>query len=461
MSSVGVRCPDCGSSDVVEDDLFSQSQRVCADCGYVLSEDNLTAQHSEGTDVRYSQTTAVAKLPCRNQIKGLQRVCAICRTLRLNRTIEARAQTYYKQAYEHPNFIKVRLQKKETLTGCCVLVSCRLHQWPVTIGTISCLLEADPVIMAAVYKKMVKTLNIEPPIFGITDVIDTHCQEYKLSSPHVPEELAENVKDLTKRAVALVELAADSWIVTGRTPVPIMMASVFLAWQSLKPTKIRLKFSLGKFCELAKVKKHKAAVKRITEMKEVLCRLGQELPWKEAEVKPDNVMHLVGDILEHRYGLLWSALRTHEESLLSELQPRLEDTALEIQTKTPCQIVGKVEQTPAMSCMDTCESNAGSDQQKGDEDTNLCTLPKLSKDTVPQGSQATAAHWTKRVLFCPPSARNAKCRRVEGSLQKDITGDEDISDSEIDTYIRTPQEVREFCEARKLLDFDNISCRDV
>lgn len=108
---------------------------------------------------------------------GLQRLKAICRTLRVHSEIEDLSQTYYRRAYQHESFIRVSLQKKEVLAGCSVLVSCRLHNWPITMGTISCLLDADPAVVGAVYQEMVKILNIEAPLINVTDVIEGYSQE--------------------------------------------------------------------------------------------------------------------------------------------------------------------------------------------------------------------------------------------------------------------------------------------
>ncbi|KAG7223983.1 hypothetical protein INR49_015240 [Caranx melampygus] len=411
MSRPGLSCPGCGSSNIVEDDLYCQAQMVCVDCGSVVSEGVLANDPAGlgGSEVSYSRTTAVAKKPCANLIKGLQRVKAICRTLRVNNEIEDLSQTYYNQAYQHEHFIKVSLQKKEVLAGCCVLVSCRLLNWPITMGTISSLLDADSMVVGAVYQEMMKVLNIQAPVVNFTDVMEAHSHEYKMNASHVPEEFAENPKDLTKRAVALVELAADSWIVTGRKPIPIMMASMYLAWQSLKPTKNRLKFTLDKFCQMAKVNKHKPAMKRIAEMKEVLCKLGREIPWVMEAVTPDNVMRQVEDILKNRHALMRRAMRTHSEAL-AEQEASCEDPPSAAPSQTP---------------------------------TSLCTVSN------PQESQGP--NWGKRELFAPPCVIHAKRRRVEQPELKDVTGDEEISDSEIDSYIRTPREAREFAMTQKML----------
>ncbi|XP_047425939.1 transcription factor IIIB 50 kDa subunit [Mugil cephalus] len=433
MSGAALICPGCCSSNIVEDDLYSQAQLVCVDCGSVVSEGVLANDPVGGSDVSYSRTTAVTRKPCLNLIKGLQRLKAMCRTLRVQREIEDLSQTYYSKAYQHDSFIRVSLQKKEVLAGCCVLVSCRLLNWPITMGTISCLLDADPMVVGVVYQEMIKILNIEAPIVNVTDVIEGYSQEYKISSPHVSEEMAETHKDLTKRAVALVELAADSWIVTGRRPIPIMMAAVYLAWQSLKPNKQRLKFSLDKFCQMAKVNKHKAALKRITEMKEVLCKLGKEIPWVREAVTQDNVARHMEDILQHRYALLRRAMRTQEDALLAECQISCVDSLTEDAADSQISPITSPAEQPAPDPEREVKRADGDPERSGAEE-----------------NQEPASNWGKRVLFAPPCVINAKKRRVEEPAFQDVNGDEDISDTEIDSYIRTPQEARDFALTQKM-----------
>lgn len=244
---------------------------------------------------------------------------------------------------------------------------------------------------------------------------------------------------MTKRAVALVELAADAWIVSGRKHIPIMMAAIYLAWQSLKPIKQRLKFTLDKFCQIAKVNKQRPALTRIIEMKEMLCKLGKEIPWVTEAVNPSNVVQLMEDILKHRYALLRRAMRT-QKALLEEEQDSGDDSVTE--ETAPVKIPELTEHTQSTSSGQQCEQNT--------ERANvLGTVPELHSNT--QENQDPAPNWGKRLLFAPPCVIHAKIRRVERTELKDVTGDEEISDSEIDSYIRTPREAREFALAQKTL----------
>lgn len=448
MSAAGLLCPGCGSTNIVEDDLYSQHQMVCVDCGSVVSEGALAPDPLEGTAVSYSRTTAVAKKPCKNLIEGLQRVKAICRILRVNEEIEDLADVYYNQAYQHQSFINVTLHKKHILAGCCILVSCRLRNWPITMGTVGYLVDSDPIEVGGIYQDMLKVLNINAPIVGVTDVMHTHSQEYKIGPSHVPEELSENSNDLTRRAVALVELAADTWIVTGRKPTPVMMAAIYLAWQSLKPSKLRLGFSLSKFCQMAKVKQQQPATKRIAEIKEVLCKLGKELPWIVGAVTPDNVVRQVEDILKNRNALLRKALRRHEEALLAERQA---GGAVDGPSEETPPSQGS--QPPAPTADEFSVQQNGKNAERTEQTQGGDSHPPTALQHVetPQGSD-TETNWGKRELFAPPCVIHRKRRRVEHpDILRDVTGDEDISDSEIDSYIRTPQESRQFALSQKIL----------
>lgn len=270
---------------------------------------------------------------------------------------------------------------------------------------------------------------------------------YKLSSSHVPEELAESSWDLTNRAVALVELAADAWIVTGRRPIPVMMAAVYLAWQSLKPNKLRLRYSLDKFCQIAKVNKHKIAMRRVMEMKEVLCKLGKEVPWQREPVTPDNVLQQVEDILKNRYALLRRALRTHEEALLAECQTSGDDSATEESVSE------SVEENQNESSQEHCEMNTDGTLAPGSGSDGEHSAPEPHGDAEERPDQPQ--NWGKRTLFAPPCVTNPKKRRAEPPEMKEVTGDEEISDSEIDSYIRTPREARDFALMQKILEGKN------
>lgn len=61
------------------------------------------------------------------------------------------------------------------------------------------------------------------------------CVRFKLSPSDVPDVYVESVDRLLQRSTVLLELAADVWLVSGRHPLPLLTACVYIGWQSLKP----------------------------------------------------------------------------------------------------------------------------------------------------------------------------------------------------------------------------------
>lgn len=160
-----------------------------------------------------------------------------------------------------------------------------------------------------------------------------------------------------------------------------------------------MKYSLNKFCEIARLPKLKqsrvtrrdAAMRRVREIREALCKLGRVLPWLRGDpVEASSICTLVDDILSYRKTLMQQAMRN------SELEEDAEEHS---------------------------------------------------------GASSEEVHWGKRCLFMPPSARNAK-RPRPNSPEPNVTGDENISDTEIESYIRSPEEVKLFLEVQKKLEKD-------
>ncbi|XP_026874036.2 transcription factor IIIB 50 kDa subunit isoform X1 [Electrophorus electricus] len=449
-------CPQCGSANVVDDDLYSQTQRVCADCGSIVSEGLFTTtlnDEKQSSAVPYYASTQVTKKPCPNLIKGLVRVRALCRILRLRSDMESGAVSLYERAYSHPSFIQVSLQKKEVLGGCCVLSTCRQHNWPVAMCTINSLLEAEPMLMGVVYQDLVKALDLQPPpTASLTDMLESYCYGYKLAPGEVPDVFAETPEQLVQRSAALVELAADVWLVTGRHPLPILMACVYVAWQSLKP-KDRMKHSLQKFCQIARLPKDacgackETPLRRVRELRDVLCKLGRELPWmRGGAVEPKTVATLVEDILKHQKSLLLKAMRSYEEEVEQEVREAAESRQDDVLSSTESLLAGQLSGrdqgpvTPAQDVPPARQPKSGESMLEASGGSN-----KTTEESAPPAGEE---HWGRRHLFLPPCARNVKRRREE-SPGPHVTGEEEISDSEIESYIRSAEEIRSYVEFQK------------
>ncbi|TRY55854.1 hypothetical protein DNTS_035051 [Danionella cerebrum] len=393
-----IRCAQCGSSRVLEDELYSERQKVCEDCGAVVCEVHLTTTLTEET-----------------QSRGFSRVRELCAILRLSGSMESQAVSLYERAYNHPNFLHVTINKKRTLGGSCILYVCRQNNWPISMETIGNLLSGDSCTVGEVYQEMIKSLNIETNTVAVTDLLESFCSDFKLAPGQVDEVLSEAPQTLFDRSSALLELAAETWILTGRQLTPMFSAVLYTAWQSLNPM-ARMKYSFVKFCQIAKAphrlcsKSKKTVHKRLTELLEVLCKLGRELPWLRGElVMPLNVHKLVDCILKNQKVLLFTAMKNYEQKIQEELEERQSDED---------------------ACDEKHPENPSEEEWKDGE------LP--------------LHHWGKKHLFLPPCVKCQKRKRVE-ELPIEVNGDEEISDGEIESYLRTDDEVGVFVKAKKEL----------
>ncbi|XP_068131059.1 transcription factor IIIB 50 kDa subunit [Hyperolius riggenbachi] len=387
--SGGRRCPDCGSSDVVEDAHYSQEQLVCADCGCILTEGVLTTTLQEESflqAVRFSDSTGQNESISRYKLKGIMRVRNLCRVLRLPDNFADTAVTYYEQAFDHAMFHSVSVEKKEAIVGCCVYITCRQFHWPVTMGTISTMLYSKQELFTKMFSQLVQSLNLDVPSAGLQDMVQSHCKSFKLfqNSPSAPPEYAETLDKVLARTQQILELGSETWLVTGRHPIPIITVAAFLSWQSLRPVH-RLSCKLPQFCKLCEIDKPSPAGERMREFLEIFIKLAQQLPWlKMFTLNKKTVVQHLGDILQHRQYLLRKALAAAEES------------------------------------------------------------PSASGDIKPSEQPIHTSP------FLPPCVKKPKKRSYKRAFSegKEVTGDEEILDSEIEQYLRTPAEVKEFQDAQ-------------
>ncbi|NWV05203.1 BRF2 factor, partial [Ptilonorhynchus violaceus] len=408
------RCPECGSAALVEDAHYAQQQLVCAACGCVLAEGLLTTTYTEEEHLRevaYSQSTGQKEQRSRCLQRGIRRVQDLCKVLQLPAVFEETAVSYFQRALQLPAFHLVSLEKKELLGGCCVFVTCRQHNWPLTMGTICSLLYAKQDLFASVFLSLQKELGLSVPALSLADLVTTHLNSFRLFQPAagVPAPFLEDKEKLLARTMGIVELASETWLVTGRHPVPIVTAAAFLAWQSLQPGP-RLSCPLARFCRLAGVDLPPPAHLRLKELLEILLGMASQLAWLRGfNLDKKTVVKHIGDLLQHRLFLLKNAFCQQDpegqyKSSVGQDSPG--------QGSPSCPPVAQEKGCPL----------AGKRQRGG-------TLRPLLPPCL--------IHPRKRLRPAAPSAPAPA-----------LTGDEPISDSEIEEYLRSPEEIRAFRKAK-------------
>ncbi|NXI18792.1 BRF2 factor, partial [Irena cyanogastra] len=413
------RCPECGSGSLVEDAHYAQQQLVCAACGCVLSEGLLTTTYTDEEHLRevaYSQSTGQKEQLSRCLQRGTRRVQDLCKVLQLPAVFEETAVSYLQRALQLPAFRLVSLQKKELLGGCCVLVTCRQHRWPLTMGTLCSLLYAPQELFAGVLLSLQRELGLSVPALSLADLVTTHLSSFRLVQPTagVPAPFLEDKDKLLARTMAIVELASETWLVTGRHPVPVVTAAAFLAWQSLRPGP-RLRCPLARFCRLAGVDLPPPAHLRLRELLDILLGMASQLSWLRGfRLDSKTVVKHVGDLLQH-----WLFLLKHAFS-----------------------------QQHGEEHQDTAPGHGCKDKDSGDKDS-------LGQDSPGQGSGRPSAGaqvrgGSRRPLLPPCLLRPRKRLQpaAPSAAGAAVTGDEPISDSEIEQYLRSPEEIRAFRKAK-------------
>ncbi|NXG26454.1 BRF2 factor, partial [Grallaria varia] len=411
------RCPGCGSEALVEDALYAQQQLVCAACGCVLAEGLLTTTYSEEEHLRevaYSQSTGQKEQLSRCLQRGIRRVQDLCKVLQLPATFEETAVSYFQRAFQLPAFHLVSLEKKELLGGCCVFVTCRQHNWPLTMGTICSLLYAKQELFAGVFLSLQRELGLSVPALSLADLVKTHLSSFQLFQPsaNIPAPFLEDKEKLVARTMGIVELASKAWLVTGRHPVPVVTAAAFLAWQSLQP-RARLSCPLARFCKVAGVDLPPPAHLRLKELLEILLGMASQLTWLRGfNLDKKTVVKHVGDLLQHRVFLLKNAFCQEEEWADGATGQGSRGQGSPGQDSPSSPLVTKKKGCPL----------AGKRQCEGP------LRPLLPPCLI---------HPRKRLRPAAPSTSDSA-----------LTGDEPISDSEIEQYLRSPEEIQAFRKAK-------------
>lgn len=220
---------------------------------------------------------------------------------------------------------------------------------------------------------------------------------------------------MVARTLQVVELASETWLVTGRHPIPIVTAAAFLAWQSLRPS-ARLTCTFARFCKLAEVDLPPPAHLRLKELLEILLRMASQLAWLRVfDLDKKTVVKHIGDLLQHRIFLLKNAFSQGKED--EEEKEKEEQPVAAPGEGSPGSSLAAGGAAPGQGCP--------SGGKRWCEDSQRPLLPPCLLNP------------RKRLRTAAPSPSEAA-----------VTGDEPISDSEIEQYLRDPEEIRALRKAK-------------
>ena len=110
--------------------------------------------------------------------------------------------------------------------------------------------------------------------------------------------------NLAKRTIQICELCGEAWLLTGRRPMPAIIAATFLAWQSLYP-RSPICVSLKSFCRNSGNPYSTSVRARVHEMRKLLLALAQTLPWLiHRRLSLLSVVKFIDEVLSNQMLLL-------------------------------------------------------------------------------------------------------------------------------------------------------------
>jgi len=315
--SMGDECPFCNERALSWEDFGNfqgdcPGSRVCTSCGGVVDENNLTADEgicSSGPTggSSYVQTTAKQRQQynirygtpsmSRGRRQGLDLTKRIALHMDCRPGMTAEAVELFERVVKHPQFRTRRIVAKLAMAACCVYIVCRQHNWPVMLADVCGMVDKSIYSVDSWRKRMIATFPdfayIRAP--DLLELLSSWCQKAAVSS------------EVQQTAVAVIKLCRDLWVTEGRKQDNIVIAALYIAWQSEEPM-CRVKVKWRSFCRDHQLPIAARVSHCLSNMQETLVHLAEKIPWVAADsVNAINIAFHVQDIISYRSTLIAEA----------------------------------------------------------------------------------------------------------------------------------------------------------
>ncbi|XP_041369214.1 transcription factor IIIB 50 kDa subunit-like isoform X2 [Gigantopelta aegis] len=295
------KCPLCGELAIVEDTHGLEACRVCAECGYVLSEVTLMSeiQSTVSEPIRGASVALTMALKrkasdpiglteCLRQIKGLGKSMTFCDAM-----IE-QASNMFMEIYKNDKFRFRHSELKRAMSVCCVYIVARTGSYPVTIREIVCISSISLVQFAKAYKLAKLCLHMTPVL---TPSIGQVCG-HVFASHKLPKSLL----DQTQRLLLLCDETWTTFSSSNKENVVAMCS--FIVWQAHN-RETQIKTDCKTFCETFGFLKQKIFQQRLFHhIRHLILSMGKKLPWLETELTLKTLPWYLQDILEYKHSLI-------------------------------------------------------------------------------------------------------------------------------------------------------------
>ncbi|KJE89956.1 hypothetical protein, variant [Capsaspora owczarzaki ATCC 30864] len=177
----------------------------------------------------------------------------------------------------------------DCIAAACVYVVCRSHSIPATFLQLAEAAQVNVFTLQRTFGRLVHHLKLSLPAVNEVALVESVVQA-------VPELSHEAVPILSQYAICLLELGKQSWVSSGRRPLPIALAATDLANQIYAQNE-NLPSILPQLCEKFGVHINTARA-RARELRLNLLQHAQALPWR-ANITERNVVAHVKLLVEN------------------------------------------------------------------------------------------------------------------------------------------------------------------
>ena len=436
-------CSNCGESALVWEGYDGQEDsgtlRVCSTCGTVAEEGAPTySEYQGGGGFGNSQEFRgyARSLPTKyvqynhksvgkGKLAGIQKTKEVASILGLTTAMTLEATDLFEKVYYQDTVLHKHIDNKLVIAGCCVYIVCRQHGWPILTKYVAEIVNCEHSQLVHWKIVITKLLGITLSSVDPEQLIPATCNKAGLS------------KTVEGLMCSIIQLCQKSWITDGRDPGSVLTAASYIAWQAEEPH-VRRKTSMKKFCDICRVPFKMSYCKRMMEMKDMLCELAWQIPFvSKDEVMPANVAMYVKDVCSYKKQLLASALakiRINSDITDSDL-PAIETTDSTSSAMTPAQNAVAMREPLAVMVINKPVSGMRSPVHGQNTSTGLSrkrgyvtALVAPSYKRARENDMCQVSVPTKDVV-------------IDRNLDAEEVTEEDIPDSDMWMYIKTPHEV--------------------
>jgi transcription initiation factor TFIIIB Brf1 subunit/transcription initiation factor TFIIB len=427
-------CPQCGS-------VFSEEQVYSYEIAFAKNTNTSLKGFFETPKYGYESRDQQRKLRpslstyTKNQLKTV--LTRSCEKLQLSKEITEQTQNFLlEKAY--PSFI--HMQKKIRLVGACIYIICRNNDVTVTPKQVAVVTGCTVFELGNVAKKIDEAFGLHRTPITIQSLITTACSDL----PHAMkcEELAQ----------ALSRRCSESLLLNG-SPLPQAIAICVLASLAVnKGTKQRQE--IAKLCLKMSQVSEITVTQCIRALKNYMVTLLQAIPWVDMKyVKMSNIQYYIKDILkyEQKCGKFpakvanpqWCHKRETEIRMRKEkIQNALERVRLR-QCPTMCATSGKDNGLAATEKLFDAENNLISEVDSPvAADTTLNTDSTGLNNSVATDTMLDEEDKViEELLELGCSAQQLQEGFYENLRTTSSPLNHEIQESEIESYVRKPDEV--------------------